>query len=101
MNSLGLATRNWELIKAIALIPLEAAGCEVWAFGSRARNDHKEFSDLDLLVIGMPSTTLLNRIREQLEESSVPIKVDLVADSELAQAYRASVYQDRIRLHGS
>ncbi|MBE9540577.1 MAG: nucleotidyltransferase domain-containing protein [Proteobacteria bacterium] len=30
--------------------PLKNQGANVWIFGSRARGDHQEYSDLDLMV---------------------------------------------------
>jgi predicted nucleotidyltransferase len=97
MNSFGLEPKHWTIVKTIAIAPLEAQSCEVWVFGSRARNDHKTFSDLDLLVVGNPNPRLISQIREDLEESLLPIRVDLVLDSELAESYRASVFKDRVR----
>lgn len=97
MKTFGLESKHWKIIDKILLKPLTKAGCEVWIFGSRAREDHKPFSDLDVLILGNPEPRLISQIREQLEESLIPIRVDLVLDSELAESYRNSVKKDRIR----
>jgi len=98
MNSFGLEPRHVEVIEKLVWTPLKAIGCRVWVFGSRARGDHRKFSDLDLLIEGQPPPKLLGEIREKLEESLLPIKVDLVLEDELAESYRANVLRDRVLL---
>ena len=96
MKSFGLEPQHRVLLEKLVLAPLRAMGCQVWVFGSRARGDYKKFSDLDLLIEGQPSAQLLGEICENLEESSLPIKVDLVVESNLAESYRPNVLRDRI-----
>lgn len=73
---------------------------KVWLFGSRARGDYKRYSDIDLLMDPDHEITSsrLSEIREALEESSLPFKVDLVRASELAEPYRNGVFRDRVKL---
>jgi predicted nucleotidyltransferase len=70
---------------------------KIWVFGSRARGDHRTYSDLDLLVESESSVSddAMSALREKFEESDFPFKVDLVQLSELADAYRESVMKDR------
>ena len=98
MTQFGLEERHWQAVQDLLVKPLHNAGCQVWVFGSRARGDHQKFSDLDVLVAGKPGDTLLGQIREDLEESMLPIKVDIVLEHELADSYRASVERDRVPL---
>ncbi len=63
---------------------------------SRARGDNQKFSDLDVLVEGNVDPKVLSKIREDLDDSSLPIKVDIVLDSTLAESYRKGVEQDRV-----
>jgi predicted nucleotidyltransferase len=65
-------------------------------FGSRSRGDYTQFSDLDLLIEGIEDSTLISRISERLEESTLPFRVDLVRESDLAETYREGVYKERI-----
>jgi predicted nucleotidyltransferase len=97
-HKLGLEPRHLELIKKLVIEPLSAHGCKVWAFGSRARGDYREFSDLDLLISGACNDALISRIKESLEESTLPIQVDLVRETELADSYREGVFRDRVGL---
>jgi predicted nucleotidyltransferase len=92
----GLSDEHWKLVEKLALAPLRNAGAKTWVFGSRARGDSQKFSDLDLLVSGAIPDTLLSQIREALEESPLPVRVDLVVEHELAESYRSSVEKDKI-----
>ncbi len=75
------------------LAPL-LAGCDagIRLFGSRARGDAGNRSDIDLALIcaEKPPADLLARIRETLEEASIPFRTDIVdyrsAPLELRQA---------------
>ena len=55
--------------------------CEVRAFGSRVKWTAKDYSDLDIAVVGSEPLSLrqLRRLKEAFEESDIPIRVD-VAD---------------------
>lgn len=68
-------------------------------FGSVARGDDHEGSDLDLLVDFPPSTSLLDIIGIQNElESVLGAAVDLVPDTGLKERVRASAEPDLIAL---
>ncbi len=55
-------------------------GCEVRAFGSRATWTAKDYSDLDLAVVGDCALGLavLSRLKEAFEESDLPFRVDVL-----------------------
>ena len=59
-------------------IPLDKYA--VFVFGSRAGEECKSYSDLDVGILGEEklSGTLLYRVRNLLEDSTIPYKVDLV-----------------------
>ncbi|MEK6705477.1 MAG: nucleotidyltransferase domain-containing protein [Bdellovibrionota bacterium] len=94
----GLSETSWKLVEQIALEPLKRTGAQVFVFGSRARGDHYEFSDLDLLVFNLKNAKLLSGIKEQLEESSLPIRVDIVLNEDLADSYRNNVDSEKIKI---
>ena len=64
--------------------------CEVRAFGSRVKWTAKDYSDLDLAVIGSEPLTLrqLRRLKEAFEESYLPIRVDVVDWQTLADRFK-------------
>lgn len=100
MSDFGLRPKDRALLSQLCIQPLKNAGARVWVFGSRARGDHVTYSDIDVLYeIPWPlSSALLSQIQEDLEESRLPIKVDLVDIKNLAVSYREGVFKDRIEV---
>ena len=98
----GLTDQQYSLLVQIVISPLKAHGAIVWIFGSRARGDHKPFSDVDIMFELQPDKSLpvgyISHMREDLEESRLPFKVDLVDVNEMAESYKDSALADRILL---
>jgi type I restriction enzyme, S subunit len=71
---------------------------EVWAFGSRAKWTAKEYSDLDLCILGeIPlSFTTLGLMEEALDESDLPYKVDLVDWATTSASFRKIIEKDKV-----
>ncbi|MEY2341913.1 restriction endonuclease subunit S [Acidithiobacillus sp. IBUN Pt1247-S3] len=71
---------------------------EVWAFGSRAKWLAKEYSDLDLCVVG--DTPLgfrtLGLLEEAFEDSDLPYKVDVVDWATTSESFRKIIERDRV-----
>lgn len=96
---LGLTASQWDEVRLHLVEPLRAQGAQVWCFGSRARGDHRPFSDLDLLVEGAKDLApLLAQIRERFEKSNFPIKIDLVEKSQFAASYLPGFERDKVEL---
>lgn len=95
----GLSPSEYSLLSQIVLDPLRQAGCTIWVFGSRARGTQHPFSDIDLLYELPVGKTLpdgyVSKIKENIENSRLNYKVDLVNVSNLADSYRTSVFNDR------
>lgn len=94
----GLSQPYWELLTKLLLGPIKEAGGRVWIFGSRARGDYQQFSDLDVLIGGPITPDLISSIGEQLEESTLPIRVDLVLEPNVADVYQAGVLKERVEI---
>ena len=75
---IDLNPKHLETIQHI--LAQHAPGCEVRAFGSRVKWTAKDYSDLDLAVIGRKRFNLreMHRLTEAFEESNLPIRVDVV-----------------------
>lgn len=98
---LGLSVSDYELFRTLVLEPLKKMSVQVFVFGSRSKGTHHQFSDLDLLLVIQGSAferSELAKIKETIEESRFPIKIDFVIDSELADSYRLQVDQEKIEL---
>ena len=67
----------------------------VWAFGSRATGRHlKRFSDLDLAVEGSLSSKERYDLGAELDESDLPMKVDLVELAVVDASFRVLIEPD-------
>lgn len=62
----------------------------VRVFGSRATWTAKEFSDLDLVVMGEEpvSSAVYSALREDFEDSNLPFKVDVVDWATTSESFR-------------
>ncbi|MCB1197280.1 MAG: nucleotidyltransferase domain-containing protein [Deltaproteobacteria bacterium] len=99
-NNFGLTPSDWRLIDDLLIQPLKKHLCKLWVFGSRATGKHQTFSDIDVLyqpTQALPSD-LIASIQEQLENSNLSIKVDLVARENLATSFRDRIEKEKILL---
>lgn len=71
----------------------------VGLYGSRARGDHRPNSDIDLVLYGDDSFTTLAKLKYALDESSLPLEVDVVIYNKLTnQALKAEIDKQVVRL---
>ncbi len=95
----GLTNTELAYLDKAVITPLKMLGATVYIFGSRARGDHRRFSDVDILVDSLADlSSTISSIIEEMEESNFPYKIDLVDDRSVADSYRSSIYRDRITL---
>jgi uncharacterized protein len=73
MEKLSYLPQPWDRMKHVP-------ECEVRAFGSRVNGAAKNYSDLDLAVVGSGklSDDTLRRLKEAFEESDLPFRVDVL-----------------------
>ncbi len=69
--------------------------CEVRAFGSRAMWTAKDYSDLDLAVVGKGPLDWrkLGRLKEAFEESTLPMRVDVLDWHAISEGFRDVIEQ--------
>lgn len=96
----GLSDQQYEILNQLVIQPLKQRQATVYVFGSRAREKFHPFSDIDLLYIEDSSHPKisdadLSKIKEDVENSNLVIKVDLVNEVELADSYRDTAMKDR------
>ncbi len=85
-------------IRRIVLRKLSPAGAQVYLFGSYATGRALPSSDVDVALLSstpLPAG-LLAEVREDLENSLVPLRVDLVDLSETDESFRARVLREGI-----
>ena len=77
MNGIDLKPDSARLVATI--LQDHVPECEVRAFGSRANGTAREYSDLDLAVVGDGPLdgSVLGRLQAAFEESRLPMRVDV------------------------
>jgi uncharacterized protein len=86
----------------IASRVLAGTGAKAILFGSRARGDARQWSDIDLAVEfadGVPNG-VLSALREAFEESNILLNVDVVDLSEASPAIRDAVKNEGVSWSG-
>jgi hypothetical protein len=89
-------SRDEELVRRIVTEALRGRPVRIFLFGSRARGDASVASDFDVAILPEEplSRDVLSRIRESLEESCLPVTVDLVDLTDAPAALRAQVLEE-------
>jgi predicted nucleotidyltransferase len=67
-----------------------------FAFGSRVKGTHKEFSDLDLCYKENISDSVIATLQHEFEQSDLPFKVDIVAWNRCAPEFQQHIADDLI-----
>ncbi len=88
--------KSAEYMERIRSMVFEAIGdkpIRVFLFGSRAGEKHRANSDVDLALLGPGrlDSAWLARLRDRLEESTVPYCVDLVDMNDVNENFRKAV----------
>jgi type I restriction enzyme S subunit len=95
---LDIGDKEWHIVEAI--LQRYVPNREVWAFGSRAKWTAKEFSDLDLAILGEKSLTLDESaaLADAFADSDLPWKVDVVDWVTTSPSFRKIIERDKVIL---
>ena len=64
----------------------------IWAYGSRVAGNARPWSDLDLVVFSnTEQKSSISLLKEALEESNLPFRVDLLEWDSLPENFRANI----------
>ncbi len=92
---LAITDIEWSIVRDILqkYLPRQS----VWAFGSRVRNTHKPFSDLDIVVVNDEplSIATMAELSVAFSESDLPWKVDVVDWVSISEGSRNSILADK------
>lgn len=69
-------------------------GVSFFAFGSRVKGTHRKFSDLDICIKTLISDAQLSHLEEDLEESDLPFKVDVVLWDRCSEDFKNNIAND-------
>ncbi|MDE0098888.1 MAG: restriction endonuclease subunit S, partial [Truepera sp.] len=83
-----------------AILAEHVPECEVRAFGSRATWTAKDYSDLDLAILGQGPLdwTTLGRLKEAFEESDLPMRVDVLDWHAISGGFREVIEREHLVL---
>ena len=86
-----------------AILAEHVPECEVRAFGSRATWAAKDYSDLDLAILGKGPLdwTTLGRLKEAFEESDLPMRVDVLDWHAISGGFREVIEREHVVLVGN
>ncbi|MDX2206154.1 MAG: restriction endonuclease subunit S [Gemmatimonadales bacterium] len=93
---IDISPANWEIVAGI--LRRHIPDREVWAFGSRARWTAREYSDLDLAILGDGpiGLSVAASLDEAFAESDLPFKVDLVDWATTSEAFRQVIREQNV-----
>lgn len=78
---------------------LELAGIKFYAFGSRVKGTNQKFSDLDLCYKDPIDKKVLRDIKFALEDSNLPIFVDIVDYNSCSESFKNLIDEDLVELN--
>jgi Nucleotidyltransferase domain. len=97
--SFGLAVTPQQRELLENLLREHIPGVQVWAFGSRTQGGARAESDLDLTVFSGPEqTAAVSRLREALEESNLPFRVDVLIWREIPESFQKNITDTHVVL---
>ena len=94
VDSIDLNPNHLATVKSI--LAEHVPECEVRAFGSRATWTARDYSDLDLAVVGEEPIDwrTLGRLKEAFEESALPMRVDVLDWHTISESFQEVVERD-------
>ena len=101
IDSIDLNPNHLVTVKAI--LEEHVPECEVRAFGSRATWTAKDYSDLDLAVVGEGPLDwrTLSRLKEAFEESELPMRVDVLDWRATSENFHRQIQRDYVVVQAS
>jgi len=93
---IDISPANWQIVHDI--LQRHVPDREVWAFGSRAKWTAKEYSDLDLAIIGDEplSLSVLAELKDSFRESDLPFKVDVIDLATTKPSFRRAIESGKV-----
>ena len=89
--------QNWiEIAKEIVLDKIDLENFNIFLFGSYARGDFEQGSDIDIGVLGKEKIDLqvIEKIKEAVDNSIIPNKVDIVDFYRVSEDFKKEAMKD-------
>jgi predicted nucleotidyltransferase len=87
-----------QQIKQIVLDFLKDQPVKIVLYGSRARGDNDPGSDVDIGILSEKEFNgiILSKLRDLLEESTIPYKVEIVDLRQVSETFKAEILKDAV-----
>ncbi len=96
-KSIDITTEQQHIL--LALLRKHLPDTRVWVYGSRARFTSRKNSDLDMVVFADRwQKRQVGDLREALEESDLPFRVDLFVWDNIPELFRKRIEADHATL---
>ena len=90
---IDISDQIMDIVKVI--LKTHVPECEVRVFGSRINGNAKNYSDLDLAIVGtekLPAKVLME-LKEAFEESVIPFRVDILDWNGITDSFKSVIEQ--------
>ena len=86
-------SRHLKAVRRLLLNRLQRYNVKIYLFGSMARGDARRASDIDVAILPIDRLpdSALSEIREELENSRIPYRVELVDLSKASDRFSSHV----------
>jgi len=91
---LHIDSEDFEILRAV----LSKFNYTFYVYGSRSKGTQKKFSDLDLCIMDPISDLNMFYLKEALEESDLPFKVDVRRFNDMSKDFQTIIQKDLIKL---
>lgn len=88
----NIEKKHLEILKNV----LKKYSYTFYAYGSRVTGNNRKYSDLDLCYRETIPSKIILDITEELEESDIPFRVDLVYWNNMPEGFRKLIEKDLI-----
>ena len=96
--AIDIRPQHWEIVRTI--LQMRVPEYEVWAFGSRARRQARQYSALYWAIVTDTPMSIYDtaELNEEFSESDLPWKVDVVDWARTSPAFRTIIANDKVIL---
>jgi len=99
-GGIDITPQQREII--LSLFDSHLPNTEVWVYGSRVKGSARLSSDLDMVVFSSPEqSTDVFLLKEGLDESDLPFRVDLFVWDEVPEQFRKNIEAEHCVLVGT
>jgi predicted nucleotidyltransferase len=96
----NLAVKQEYLDMLIKIFNDYCPNAEIWAYGSRIKNESHDGSDLDLTVKSFGSQDLqISKLRELIIDSNVPFLVDISLFDNLPESFKQEILSNHVVIY--